>query len=250
MKTWLRDNEESLAHLPMVFTGKLHQVFQHLASFSQNSINTNKVKLNTTNFNKKHLASAVKIASKFIKKIKEHIDENSIPKEIPTFARSLFTAKPDGSFKMLTTTPAISTTANGNLTETNLNESGKRKAEGDDSSSKEKKKKRAMRRAYKWASSTSRRAPLYPKLTPTRVNYGSSLHGFLFTNQKCAKLHQLCQNSKPHTQWKCMPDEDKTALLKHMDKTGLLRLDKETLKKHKVIIAPKYTHLLGDANGP
>ncbi len=41
-KTWMRDNSDSNAHLPMVFMAKNHQFFMHLASFSQNSINTNK----------------------------------------------------------------------------------------------------------------------------------------------------------------------------------------------------------------
>ena len=33
-KTWMRDNKDAIAHLPMVFMGKIHQLFQHLASFS------------------------------------------------------------------------------------------------------------------------------------------------------------------------------------------------------------------------
>ncbi len=40
---WHARNMQSLAHLPMLFAGKLHQFFQHLASFSQNSVNTNLV---------------------------------------------------------------------------------------------------------------------------------------------------------------------------------------------------------------
>ncbi len=35
-----------------------------------------------------------------------------------------------------------------------------------------------------------------------------------------------------------------------MDKTGLMWLDPETFKKHKILITPKYIHLMGDANGP
>jgi hypothetical protein len=49
-KTWMHNNVDSLAHLPMVFMAKLHQFFQHLALFSQNFINTNKIKLAYTNF--------------------------------------------------------------------------------------------------------------------------------------------------------------------------------------------------------
>jgi hypothetical protein len=35
-----------------------------------------------------------------------------------------------------------------------------------------------------------------------------------------------------------------------MNETGLLWFDEETMKKHKIDIASKYSHLLGDATGP
>ncbi len=41
-KNWMCDNSDCIAHLPMVFMAKIHQFFQLLASFLQNSINTNK----------------------------------------------------------------------------------------------------------------------------------------------------------------------------------------------------------------
>jgi hypothetical protein len=44
-KTWMRDNKNLLVHLLMVFMSKIHQFFMHLASFSQNLINTNKIKV-------------------------------------------------------------------------------------------------------------------------------------------------------------------------------------------------------------
>jgi hypothetical protein len=47
-----------------------------------------------------------------------------------------------------------------------------------------------------------------------------------------------------------VPDEDKPVLLLHMDSTGLLWFNKETMKKHNNEIAPKYAYLLGDATGP
>jgi hypothetical protein len=46
-------NKHALAHLPMVFIGKISQVFQHIASFSQSSINMNKVELNKADYIKK-----------------------------------------------------------------------------------------------------------------------------------------------------------------------------------------------------
>jgi hypothetical protein len=49
----MRKNKHALVHLPMVFMGKISQVFQHIASFSQSLINTNKVKLNEMDYDKK-----------------------------------------------------------------------------------------------------------------------------------------------------------------------------------------------------
>ncbi len=56
----MRDNSKSIANLPFVFMAKLHQFFQNLASFSQNSLNTNKVQINNQNFDIKQVTTAVK----------------------------------------------------------------------------------------------------------------------------------------------------------------------------------------------
>ncbi len=100
----MRDNQENLAHLPMVFMGKIHQFFQHLASFSQNSVNTNKVKLGLLDLDNKNIKTAVKLASKFFKKMVDHIDDNSLPKEMPTFAKSLFVEQTLGGLSLATRT--------------------------------------------------------------------------------------------------------------------------------------------------
>ena len=71
----MRHNKDAIAHLPMVFMGKIHQLFQHLASFSQNSINTNKVEIGDANLETKQITIAVKFALKFMTKMLEHIDE-------------------------------------------------------------------------------------------------------------------------------------------------------------------------------
>ena len=57
----MRDNSEDIAHLPMVFMGKIHQFFQHLTSFSQNSIDTNKVELGLLDLDDEHVKTAVKL---------------------------------------------------------------------------------------------------------------------------------------------------------------------------------------------
>jgi hypothetical protein len=109
----------------MVFMGKIHHFFQHLASFSQNSVNTNKVKLGLLDFDDKHIKTTVKLASKFFKKMVDHIDDNSLPKEVPTFAKSLFVEQTLGGFTLATCTSEASK-GNGNQPAAS-NEGGKRK---------------------------------------------------------------------------------------------------------------------------
>jgi hypothetical protein len=98
------NNSESIAHLPFVFMAKFHQFFQNLASFFQNSFNTNMVKINDQNFDVKQLATAVKLMTKFIKKMTEHIEDSSVPKEIPPFARTFFVKQDSGKITLAATT--------------------------------------------------------------------------------------------------------------------------------------------------
>jgi hypothetical protein len=74
------------------FHGKTAPIFKNLAFFSQNSINTNRVEHNLvcSNLGTKVIALAVKLASKFFKKMDDHIDDDSFPKAVPAFARNLF----------------------------------------------------------------------------------------------------------------------------------------------------------------
>jgi hypothetical protein len=58
--------------------------------FSQNSINTNKIEIGDSTFETKQISVAVKLASKFFVKMQEHLDDNSIPKDVPAFAKSFF----------------------------------------------------------------------------------------------------------------------------------------------------------------
>ena len=73
---------------------------------------------------------------------------------------------------------------------------------------------------------------------------------FCCHERKCIFNHLLCKNGKHYTNWKNVPEEDRPILLKHMAKSGLMWLDAETFKKHEVVIAPEFAHLLGDATGP
>jgi hypothetical protein len=76
----------------MLFMAKIHQFFQNLALFSQNSINTNLVEHGATGneLNISNVVIAVKFAVKFWKKMNDHIEDDTIPKEIPSFVHSMF----------------------------------------------------------------------------------------------------------------------------------------------------------------
>jgi hypothetical protein len=99
-KTWMRDNSDSIAHLPMVFMEKIHQFFMHLALFYL--INTNKIEVGNNKFETKNVSTAVRLAAKFFNKMQEHVDDNSIPKDVPAFAKSFFIEAPGGGVCSLT----------------------------------------------------------------------------------------------------------------------------------------------------
>ena len=72
---------------------------------------------------------------------------------------------------------------------------------------------------------------------------------FCCHKRKCNFNHLLCKNGKHYTNWRNIPEEDRSILLKHMGKTGLMWLDAKTFKKHENVIAPEFAHLLGNATG-
>ncbi len=94
----MRNNSDSIAHLPMVFMAKIHQCFMHLALFLQNSINTNKIKIGDNKFESKNVSTAMRLAAKFFNKMQEHFEDNSIPKDVPAFAKSFFIEATGGGF--------------------------------------------------------------------------------------------------------------------------------------------------------
>ncbi len=122
---------DAIAHLPMVFMAKIHQVFQLLTSFSQNSINTNKVELGLADLDNKHVKTAIKLATKFFKKMVDHIDNNSVPKEVPTFAKSLSVEQTSGGFAIAPPT-IVAPKSNPTAQPATLKEGGKRKTNGEE----------------------------------------------------------------------------------------------------------------------
>ena len=164
----MSENSESITHVPFILMGKLHQCFQYLASFSQNLINTNKVEINDPSLDIKQVNMAVKLVSKFFKKMTEHIEDSTVPKEISPFARSFFIEQ---SEKI--TPAAIPTTINKQDTTGKQpaagNEGGrKRKSEGGDTQ--QKKRQETSDKSLAMGIFMSRRALRLPKPSPTRLN--------------------------------------------------------------------------------
>jgi hypothetical protein len=83
--------------------------FQHLANFSQNSINTNKVEVGDSVFETKIVKTGVKLGAKFINKMIEHVEDNLIPNDIPAFAKSLFVKQTAGGAITLATAKSEAT---------------------------------------------------------------------------------------------------------------------------------------------
>jgi hypothetical protein len=250
-QTWMRDNSDSIAHIPFILLGKLHQCFQHLASFSQNSMNTNKVELNDNALDIKHVTTAVKLMSKFFKKMTEHIEDCSIPKEIPPFARAFFVDQSGNGVTAMVSSSVPTEQNTAAKTPAAGTEGGKRKSEGGDTQTR--KKRETSDKSLAMGIFHVKKGTPVSKALPdkSKLKDGASIClDFCCHERKCKYPHALCKNGKHYTNWKNVPDEDKAALLSHMNETGLLWFDEETMKKHKVDIASEYSHLLGDATGP
>jgi hypothetical protein len=252
-KTWMRDNIDSLVHLPMVFMAKLYKFFQHLVLFSQNLINTNKIELAYTNLDSKNVTIAVKLVLKFLNKMQEHINNNLIPKDVPTFTKRFFTestgcgfilvAKNDESKKMNATQPtALSVSGNGKCKSNSKEEEGKEKPRKEFSD-------KSLKMGLFHLKKGTPAAKALPHKSTLKDGVSVCLE-FCCHKMKCNMPHQLCKDRKNYTNWKNVPSDNKVILLKHMDSTGLMWLNAETFEKHKIAIAPECIHLLGDANGP
>ena len=94
----MRKNSDCIAYLPMLVMAKAHQVFIYLTSFPQNSINPNKIELGKYNFDTKMVVTAIKLASKIFSKMQEHINDNSVPKDVPAFTRGFLLMLPGEGF--------------------------------------------------------------------------------------------------------------------------------------------------------
>jgi hypothetical protein len=236
----------------MDFMAKIHQFFQLLASLSRNLINTNKIEVADDKFDIKNVAIAVKLASKFFRKMQEHVDDNSIPRDVPAFARSFFAKASEGG-DLLSHQRA--------MTPKNQVPPNQLMAPAVESVSQMAKKQQGQKKPKKEFLDKSLKMGLFHVKTGTPASKAlpdkSTLKDgagicmdFCSHKKKCTYPHQLCKNEKHYTNWKNIPNEDKITLLKHMNSLGLMWLDAKTFEKHKIVIAPQLAHLLGDSMGP
>ncbi len=105
----MRNNSMFIVHLLLFlwknFTGFVGILLPSLRTPStQNSVNTNKVEINNQNFNVKQVIAVVELMIKFIKKMTEHIEDRSVSKEIPPFARTFFIKQDSRQITLAATT--------------------------------------------------------------------------------------------------------------------------------------------------
>jgi hypothetical protein len=197
----------------------------------------------------KQAVVAVKLMTKFIKKITEHVEDSSVPKEIPPFARTLFVKQDSRKIILAATTEQKTELKQPAVTI----KGGKCKSDGANPAPKRKKRETSHKFLAKRIFHVNKKGLLLPKPSPikSKLKDGTSIFlDFCCHERKCKYPHQLCTNKKHFTTWKKVPDKDKIVLLSHMNDTGLLWFDKETMKKHKINFAPKNSHLLGNTMGP
>jgi hypothetical protein len=230
----------------MIFMAKLHQFFQNLALFSQNSVNTSLVEHGTTG-NKldiRNISIAAKFAAKFWKKMKNHIEDDTIPSEIPSFVHTMFMEPASGiipAAPVAIDKPAATSTAL-------IGAKGKKYG---NEPSKKKQKRETSDKSLKMGLFHMEKCATMATALPKKGKLKEYIcMDFCCHDKKCNFPHLLCRNGKHYTTWKKVPDENKAVLLTHIDEKKKMWLDAETFARLKVTIAPKFSHLLGNALGP
>jgi len=195
---------------------------------------------------------AVKLASNSFAKMQEHIDDNSIPKDVPAFAKSFFAGATGGGF---TPAPPAAEAAKQVANQpAEANDGGKRKGNSEaeqQAATGQKKQRNTSDKSLKMGLFHMKKGTPASKALPEKSTLKERVClDFCCHERKCNYNHLFCKNGKHYTNWKNVPEEDRPILLMHMAKSGLMWLDADTFKKHENIIAPKFAHLLGDATGP
>ena len=196
----MRDNSDSIVHLPMVFMAKIHQFFMHLALFLQNSINTNKIEIGDNKFESKNVSTAVRLAAKFFNKMQEHVEDNSIPKDVPAFAKSFFIEATGGGFAPA---PTADEAKKPSTTQpTDGSGGGKRKPNGEEQQGQKKQKKEFSDKSLKMGLFHVKKGTPASKALPNKstLKDGATIcMDFCCHERKCNFNHLLCKNGKHYT---------------------------------------------------
>jgi hypothetical protein len=173
----------------------------HLASFSQNSINTNKIELGDNNFDTKMVVTPIRLASKFFSKMQEHINDNSFPKEVPAFAQGFF-ANAAGGWGGVVHAPPVTKQppANTSTQPAKADPNGKRKPNGEEQEGGKKKpgkefSDKSLKMCLFHIKKETPAAKALPD-TSTLKDRASICLDFCCHERKCNFTHLLCKNSK------------------------------------------------------
>ncbi len=179
----------------------------------------------------------------------EHVEDNLLLKDIPAFAKSLFVKQ---TARGIITLSATNTEAKNQEGATVSGEGNKSKSDGNEPGKKKSRKEFSDNSLKMGLFHIKKRTPAAKALPNKGKLEDKVCLEFCSHEKKFNYPHQLCKHGKHYTNWKNGLEEDKPALLSHMNETGLMWLDAETFKKHKQTqaIPSEFAHLLGNATGP
>jgi hypothetical protein len=179
----------------------------------------------------------------------EHIEDSLVLKEIPPFVSKFFVEQDGG--KIVALAPST-TEQKTNAKPAATTKGGKRKLDGTNPAPNKKKRGTSNKSLTMGIFHVKKGTPVSKALpNKSKLKDGASIcFDFCCHKRKCKYPHQLCTNGKHYTNWKNVPEAYKLVLLSHMDSTGLLWFNEETMKKYRIKIAPEFAHLLSDASGP
>ena len=186
----------------------------------------------------------------------EHIDDNSVPKNIPVFAKNMFTDTSNvvptriGDQSSAKTSSETKTTNATKLMEHPTTPGKqKRKSEDDDGRDKKKGRKKGNNKAFEKGLFflKDNTLPVSKIVPPKEVLSKGLCLDFCSHGKACKRPTAVCKFAH-YLKWTDIPAEDKTALINHMDKTGSLWLDSEAIDASE--FPSEFAYLLGNASGP